>query len=280
MKQRCTQRTVALALLVISADAHAEASHHQGASPGPMSLAGLDRLASTQMQQNWDTRAFFSYLDATRKFGHDGTRAPLVGDGSVRNLGVNGFVERRFGDRWAASVLTGGQMLRVRASGTTDTVWSLADSVLTGRVALPVGAAHVAIPVSLKIPGTYPESEATGAKQIDQETRIVIAVPAVLPRVSLVAGVGYKLRLGGIADEITPALIVPVLLIDRLTATLLATGGIAVGPGTRKDSLAPGAMLTWRMTGSLDLSAAYYRTIYGHNVVDAHIATLGVGAAF
>lgn len=119
-------------------------------------------------------------------------------------------------------------------------------------------------------------------RQVDQETRLLLAVHDTgVPRVSLLVGVGYRVRFSGIQDEIAPTLVIPVAITDGLTLTGSLTGGIAVGTDAlgalAKDALTPGVTLSFAPSRRLDVFAAYHRTLYGHNVVDAHIVTAGAG---
>jgi hypothetical protein len=266
------------AMVSWAAPAAGEASHHQGANPGQVSLAGVDSLAERDLESRWDLRAYTSFLTASDKLDDSAERVPLANGGSVQNYGLNAFAEYRFTGRIAASVLTGAQALVIHGDGTMETVWSMSDSFLAGRYTLPLGWGSLSGVASVKIPGTYPESEATGAKEVDQENKLLLAVHETGVRgLSVLVGVGYRFRLMDIKDELTPTLVVPLRLTDAWTVTAAFTGGIAMGAGdTRKDTLTPGGTLSYRASPKLELSAAYYRTVYGHNVVSAHIATAGV----
>ena len=269
-----------LAVLAVARNAGAEASHHQGASPGQVAALGVDRLAAGHTApSSWELRAFSSFLTASERLDAAADRVPLTAGGSIQNYALNLYAERRFGERWAASVLLAGQALHIDGGTTSDTVWSLSDSYATGRYTVPFdGGAWTGL-IAVKVPGTYPESEATGAKQVDQETRLLLSLHQLgTPRLSLLVGIGYKLRFSGIEDEILPMLVLPVRVAPWLTATASLTGGIAIGGAgsTPKDMLTPGLTLSFAATHKVEVFAAYYRTVYGHNVVDAHIATLGV----
>lgn len=269
-----------LAILAIAQDARGEASHHQGASPGQVAVLGIDRLAAGHVApSDWELRTFGSFLTASERLDASADRVPLTSGGSIQNYALNVYAERRFGGGWAASVLVAGQALHVDGAQTSDTVWSLSDSYATARYTLPVEGGALTGLIAVKVPGTYPESEATGAKQVDQETRLLFSLHELgTPSLSLLVGVGYKLRFGGIEDEVLPTLVLPVRIAPAFTATASLSGGIAIGGAgsVPKDSLTPGLTLSFAVTRSAELFASYYRTVYGHNVVDAHIATLGV----
>ncbi len=269
-----------LAVLAMARNAGAEASHHQGASPGQVAALGVDRLAAGHgAQSSWDLRTFGSFLTASERLDASADRVPLSAGGSIQNYALNVYAERRFGERWAASVLLAGQALHIDGAQTSDTVWSLSDSYATGRYTVPFEGGALTGLIAVKVPGTYPESEATGAKQVDQETRLLVSLHELgSTHVSLLVGVGYKLRFSGIEDEVLPMLVLPVRIASGFTATASLTGGIAIGGAgsTPKDMLTPGLTLSYAATSRTEVFASYYRTIYGHNVVDAHIATLGV----
>ncbi len=277
---RITALLAFLAILAVEQDVRAEASHHQGASPGQVAVLGIDRLAAGHVApSDWELRTFGSFLTASERLDASADRVPLTAGGSLQNYALNVYAERRFGERWAASVLLAGQALHIDGAQTSDTIWSLSDSYATGRYTLPIEGGALTGLIAVKVPGTYPESEATGAKQVDQETRLLLSVHELgTPRLSLLVGVGYKLRFSGIEDEVLPTLVLPVRLTPALTATASLSGGIAIGGagGTPKDTLTPGLTLSFAATRSAEVFASYYRTVFGHNVVDAHIATLGV----
>lgn len=271
-----------LALTALAARAAGEASHHQGSNPGQVSVAGMDRLAQPDLDR-WDVRALAAFLTADRKFDDGGQRVALTDDAAIQSWSVTGYLEYRLARRWALSASTGGQLLLIDGATSEDSVWSLTDSYAGGRFTYPLGRdwGSVSLVANVKIPGTYPESEATGAKQVDQETKAVLAIHELgSPRVSLVVGAGYKVRLGGIKDELTPTLVVPVRLTGAWTATASLTGGIGVGPGQAKDTLTPGLNVAYRVGDGLEIWAAYFRSVYGHNVVDATIAQVGFALSF
>ena len=266
------------AMLAKAAPAAAEPSHHQGATPGQISLAGVDSLAKNGTQSRWDLRVYTSFLTASEKFDDAADLVPLANGGSLQNYGLNAYAEYRVTGRIAASVLTGAQALVINGGAAADTVWSISDSYLAVRYMLPLGWGSLSGVVSVRIPGTYPESEATGAKQVDQENKLLLAVHQTGVRgLAVLVGLGYKFRLMNIKDELTPTLAVPFRFADDWTVTAALTGGVAVGAGeTKKDALTPGGTLSYHASPKVEVSAAYFRTIYGHNVVDAHIVTAGV----
>lgn len=258
----------------------AEPAHHQGSNPGQLTLAGTDRLAATRRPADWDLRLYTSFLYATEKLDGDAARIDLTEAGRIRNYGLNGYVEHRFDRRFAASALVGVQRLDfMGGAGGEQTIWSFADTQVAGRYARALGSWSLAMIVGIKLPGTYPESEATGAKQIDQESKLLLVIPRLgTDAVSLLVGAGYKLRFSGIQDEVTPTAYMPVR-IGRLVAAPLLTGGVAVGGGAlAKDALTAGATLAWALRSDFELTAGFYQTIYGHNVVVASIASLGIAA--
>lgn len=262
--------------------ASAEASHHQGTNPGQLSVAGVDRLAGAERPPLLDVRVFTSFLHASEKLDDDATRVPFSAGGSIRNLGLNVYVGAQVSDAFSASVFTGVQRLEIDSATGGDTIVSLADTQLTLRYRVPLATqVDVIGAATTKIPGTYPESEATGTKQVDQEAKVLVAIKRLgSDHVALVAGLGYKLRLSTIQDEITPTLLIPIRL-GRLTATPSLTGGIAIGAGARaNDALTTGLTLSVRLFPRVGVDGGYYQTLYGHNVVAAHAATLGVATSW
>lgn len=270
--------TAALIAGTVADRPRADVSHHQGSTPSQMAPTGVERLADEKDSRLY-VRPFFSFLTATRKLDGAGNRTELGSAERISNYALNVFGEWRLGERTAVSALVAVQHLAIRAQAGTTRVTSLADSFVTGRYALPLGWGALALLAGVKVPGSYPESEATGAKQVDVESRAVLVIDRLgWSRLSAVVGVGYRLRTSVIADEVLPMLILPVRVVEGLTIAPTVTGGVAVGAGSvKKDSLAGGAMLTVRATRRIEVVAAYFRTIFGHNVVDAHVATLGVG---
>jgi hypothetical protein len=266
--------------LVRAAASSAEVSHHQGSNPGQISLAGVDRLSDEKRAAPLDLRLWTSFLHASERLDADARRVELLGGGSIRNYGLNGYAEVRIGDAAAVSLMTGVQRLDIDSPDAGETICSLSDTQLSARLSwhLNPGVSLIGA-IAVKLPGTYPESEATGAKQIDQETKFLVAVHRLgSDHVSLVAGLGYKLRLSGIEDELTPTLLIPVR-VGRLTVAPALTGGVAIGLGGQaKDALSPGLTLAIRVSRAVEIHAGYHQTLYGHNVVAAHIATLGAGA--
>ncbi|MBI2394876.1 MAG: hypothetical protein HYV09_35230 [Deltaproteobacteria bacterium] len=270
----------ALAGSVAARHARCDVSHHQGSSPAQMSPTGVERLVD-EKPSTFYLRPFLSFLTAAGKLDQAGNRVALGSGTRISNYAVNLFGELRLGERWAVSALVAGQHLAIEGPSGTQRVTSLSDSFATGRYAVPLGWGTFAVFAGVKVPGTYPESEATGAKQFDVEGRTVLAVDRLgWSRLSAVVGVGYRLRTSGIADELLPMLLLPVRVLDALTIAPTVTGGIAIGAGSlKKDSLIGGVVVTLNATKRLELVGAYYRTIFGHNVVDAHVGTLGVGVS-
>lgn len=265
--------------LVRAAPARAEASHHQGSSSAQVVPVGVDGLTGGT-DARWSLRVFGSFLTADRRFDGGGERVVLSGGGRVDNLAMNLLVERRLGDRWAVSALAAAQRLAITSPDAPVTNWGLGDSFVASRCSLlPRSWGSVLALGTVKIPGTYPEGEGTGAKQVDVEGKALLSLPRLGgPWASLIVGLGYKLRLGAIEDEIAPTVLLDVRPAAALRITLSLTGGIAVGLGSQpKDTLAPGLAVGWQFGPRLDVWAAYYRTVYGRNVVDAHIAVAGVG---
>lgn len=270
------------ALVLVSfvpASAEAEPSHHQGASPSQLSTAGIDNLTREE-RPTWDLRAFVSVLYANEKLDGAGDREALAGDGSITNYALNLFGEARFLRAFAASVLVPVQHLSIKGIE-DDSFWSLGDTFFQLRYTREFGHASASGLVALKVPGTYPESEATSARQIDQETKLLVAWHHLGgSRLALVAGVGFKVRTGGISDEITPTVLMPVRLGQSWTISPSFAGGVAVGRGEPKDSLLAGIHLTWQALELLEVFASYGRTVWGRNVVDAHIVSAGAGTRF
>ena len=277
------RRTVAAlfaTLALAASSARAEASHHQvGSGVGPISTLGID--SGTQHPTDWHFRVFPSILFASDKFDDGGSRAALLDLSSVRNYSLNVFAERRFGERWFVSALTAWQLLSMDNNGTRTEFHSLADSWLNVRYSLPNPLGTLSAIASVKLPGTYPESEATSTKQVDAEAKAAMTFVGILPRVSAVLSAGYKLRLGMVKDEITGALLLPVDVGAGLTITPTIAGGYAIGLGDlAKDAISAGASATWTIAQELQFIGSWSRTIWGRNVVVADLVTLGIGTSF
>lgn len=269
-----------LASVLAASTARGEASHHQvGSGAGPVSTLGLD--APLQHDGAWHVRLFPSVLFASDKFDDTGSRTPLLGLSSIQNYSVNVFVERYLGERWSVSALTAWQHVRMDTEGVGNEFHSLADSYLNVRYSLPAASGTLFAIGSVKVPGTYPESEATGTKQVDAEGKVAIAFTEVLPRVSAVLSAGYKLRLGVVKDELTAALLLPIDVGAGITLTPVAAGGYGFGLGDlAKDSLSAGASATWTPVRKLQVLASWSRTLWGRNVAAANLVSLGIGTAF
>lgn len=279
MRSSLTTAAFALLALALGAprDARAEASHHQGSNPGQLSPTGLDRLVSEELPA-LELRGLVSFLTAGGKFDDSGSRVVLAEGSRIWSTALTGFVEYRFKRYWAVSALVGGQLLVIEAPEGTRTVTSLADSVASGRFTVPWRFLSATLMLSVKAPGTYPESEATGPKQFDLEPKVVVAFRETgIPRLSAAVGLGYKVRLSGIADELTPFVLLPVRLSRRWTLSASLTGGVAVGSGLAKDTIAPGLSVGFRPAPRIEIGAAYYRSVYGHNVVEGDIAVISIG---
>ena len=228
----------------------------------------------------WHFRVFPSILSASEKFDDAGSRTALLGLNSIKNYSLNIFAERRLGDRWAFSVLTAWQILLMNNNGTRTEFNSLADSWLNLRYTVPNSFGSLSAIASLKVPGTYPESEATSTKQVDAEGKIVAMIAQLAPRVSAIVSAGYKLRLGMVKDEFTGALLLPVDIGAGLTITPTIAGGYAFGFGElAKDSVSAGASATWTLASELQLLGSWSRTLRGRNVVIGDLVTFGIGTA-
>ena len=132
----------------------------------------------------------------------------------------------------------------------------------------------------MKLPGTYPESSLTAAKQVDTQVELLASIRP-LGWLSIVAGGGYRLRFGGVDDELIATVLLPIGLGERLTVTPTLLAATPVGFGeVAKNAVSTGASLGWRVYHGIDVLGAYYRTVYGRNVVQADVVTLGVTAAF
>lgn len=270
---RVDARTIVATLAVacgVAAAAHAEASHHTGSNVAQFGVTDLQSLSRTRTT-DWDVRVFTTALFTSGKFDDAGNRTSLGEGNGISNYGLNAFFERRLGERFAVSALVAGQVLVIDQPTGSQTITSLSDSLLSGRYTVPFSWGSLSAVATVKLPGTYPESEATGAKQIDAEAKVVVALPRLLARVSPLIGVGYKLRLSAIMDELTATLAVPVDLGFGLTATAFMTGAVPVGPGTAKNTVLPGANLAWRFTEAGEVAVSYSRTVAGRNVVEANV---------
>jgi hypothetical protein len=278
---------VTLALAVASDVALAEASHHQGAGAGQVAnAAAAGQLRSfagapqADPRREWQLTLFPSYLRATRAFDDDGMAASMPVGTRVENYTLNAYAERRLGDQWAVSALTGWQELRLREAGTSRSVSSLADSFLSVRHSDATSWGALSAIATVKVPGTYVESALTSAKQVDAQLEVLASVQ-LLRWLGVVAGAGYRARFGDVQDEVTATALVPVRIGERFTVTPSVIAATPVGLGAvAKNSVLAGTSAAWRALGPLDVTAAYYRTVYGRNVVQADVVTLGAGARF
>ena len=272
--------TALFASALAASTARAEASHHQaGSGVGAISTFGLESLS--QRPADWNVRVFPSILAASSKFDDDGSRTALLDLSSIGNYSLNLFAERRLGDRWAVSVLTAWQLLLMDNGGTRTGFNSLADSWFNVRYSVPISFGSLSAIASIKVPGTYPESEATSTKQVDAEGKVAMTVARLVPRVSAVLSAGYKLRLGMVKDEVTGALLLPLDIGAGLSIVPTIAGGYAFGLGDlAKDSISAGASATWTVAAELQFFGAWSRTLRGRNVVVANLVTFGIGTAF
>lgn len=277
-------RPIVAVALVVSAltasNARAEASHHQvGSGVGPVPTLGID--SSEQQPTEWHFRVFPSLLSASDKFDDSGSRTSLFDLSGVRNYSLNLFAERRFGERWSVSALTAWQILLMDNAGVKTEFHGLADSWLNVRYSIPVSLGALSVIGSLKVPGTYPESEATSTKQLDAEVKAAMTFVGILPRVSAVLVAGYKLRLGMVKDEVSGAFLLPIDAGQGFTITPLIAGGYAVGLGDlAKDAISAGISATWTIARELQFIGSWSRTVWGRNVVVADLVTLGIGTSF
>lgn len=280
---RLTLAALPLLLLSIPLAARAEASHHQGPSAGQVVAgtvtAGVESLTEAELP-SWEVWLFPSLLTATRSYGDTASLVPLTGADRISSHALNAYVERRVGSSWGASVLAAFQHLAFDRSAGSDTVTSLSDVFLSVRHTDRWSWGSLSAVATVKVPGTYPESALTSAKQTDVEGKVLAAVP-LASSVSAVVGAGYKLRLGGIKDEVTATAVLPVRLGERFVVTPSVTGGFPIGLGeVAKNTVTPGIGVEWRATQGMGFTAAYYRTVYGRNVVDASIFMIGIANAF
>jgi hypothetical protein len=275
---------LALLVLLFADVARAEASHHQaGAAAGQVAgqVAGMTSAAQAQsfasgVAEDWQFRLFPTYLRASHAFDDGGTAVAMPAGTRVENYTLNAYAERRLGERWAFSGLTGWQLLDLRESGASRRVASLADSFLALRRTDPRSWGALSAVGTVKIPGTYPETTLTSTKQVDGQLEVLASLQP-LRWLGIVGGGGYRLRLGDVKDEITATVLVPVALGRSVTLTPTVLGAFAVGFGSvAKTALTPGASLGGRI-GNVDLSAGYYRTIYGRNVTQSDVLMLGAG---
>lgn len=276
-------RPMIAAVLVVNAlasGAFAEASHHQvGSGVAPIQGLGIDD--SGRQPTAWHFRLFPSLLSATDKFDDSGSRTSLLDLGAVRNYSLNLLAERRFGERWSVSALTAWQLLVMDSAGATTRVNSLADAWLNVRYSIPTSLGPLSAIAGVKVPGTYPESEATSTKQFDAEAKAAMTFIGILPRVSAVLAAGYKLRLGMVKDEVSGALLLPIDVVTGVTLTPTIAGGYAIGLGDlAKDAISAGASATWNIARELQFIGSWSRTVWGRNVVVADLFSLGIGTSF
>lgn len=269
-------------LAALPTTAFAEASHHAPAAGQLVApaIVGDARVLADAQPPDWEVRVFPSVLLSTRSFDDHGMRAPLVGADRVSLAALNAFAERRFGAAWAISAATSLQRVETTGPGGSRAFTDVGDSFLSARHGTPLPFGNLSFAASVKIPGTYPDTALTSSKQIDAEARAILA-RGVTSRVTLAGGLGYRLRLGDVQDEITAYAAVPVRLANAWTVTGTVAGGLPVGAGVvAKNAVLPGASLEWTPTPGLAVSASYQRTVYGRNVADADVFALGIGRSF
>lgn len=274
---------LAVGLLAVPLAALAEASHHQGAAgqvANAVTIAHFASLEAADTELPWLVTALPSYLHATSAFDDEGMSVELPAGSGVENYTLNVYAERRLGARWTVAALTGWQELRLRDGGVTRKVSSVADSFLSVRRSDRFEWGALSTIATLKLPGTYPESALTNAKQVDAQIE-VLASASPFRWVSLTAGGGYRLRLGEVQDEVTGTALATFALGERLTVTPTIIGGLSVGVGTvAKNAVTAGAAAAWRWTPGMAVTAGYNRTVYGRNVVLADVVTAGLSAGF
>ena len=248
----------ALAIGIVSDPALAEASHHQGASAGQVGAATnsaqLESL-TTSSQGEWRFTVFPSYLRATSAFDDGGMALSMPAGTRVENYTLNAFAERRLGERWAVSALTGWQELRLSEGGVDRTVSSLTDSFLAVRHSDRASWGTLSAVATVKLPGTYPESSLTAAKQVDTQVELLASIRP-LEWLSIVAGGGYRLRFGGVDDELIATVLLPIGLGERLTVTPTLLAATPVGFGeVAKNAVSAGASLGWCVYHGIDVLA-------------------------
>jgi hypothetical protein len=275
---------VAAAILLAAGIARAEASHHTGAAAAGQ-VAGIATAAQAQLlaseaDDSWRVRIFTSYLHSSSAFNDGGSTVQMASGSRAVNYALNLLAERRLGQRWHLSALSGWQLLDLRDAAGTSHVSSLTDSFLSARYAVPVSWGALSAITSVKVPGTYPESSLTSTKQLDAEVG-GLATIAAWSRATFVIGAGYKVRFGGVQDEVTATVLVPVRVVDRLSITPLLVGAVPIGIGeVARNSVTAGGSLAFRLTSAVELSAAYYRTVLGRNVALSDVGMFGLGVAF
>jgi hypothetical protein len=280
-----TKHVLTAALVALAAPPSsvlAEASHHAGAAGQLVSpaLVGDARVLTDSEPPQWDLRLFPSMLRSTGSFDDHGMRSALVGADRITLAALNVFAERRFGAAWAVSAATSFQRIEAVGPAETTSFTDLGDSLLSARHGTALSFGNLSIAASVKIPGSYPDSALTSAKQVDAEGKAILA-RRVGTRVTVAGGVGYRLRLGDVEDEVTAYAAVPVQLASAWTVTAIVAAGIPVGAGAvAKNSVLPGLSLEWTPAPKLAVSAGYQRTAYGRNVADADVFSFGVGRTF
>lgn len=287
MSRTCTRNLVGVASLaaiawIVPASARAEASHHVNSAGQLVSptILGDVRTLTDPAPPRWDLRVFPSVLVSTGAFDDDGMRSTLAGADRITLMALNVYAERRFGPRWAVAATTSLQRLSVDLPQESDTLSDLGDTFLSARHSDAFSFGSLSIVASAKVPGTYPDSAVTSSRQFDAEGKVILAVP-VGGRVTVAGGAGYKLRLGSIEDEITAYAVVPVRLASAWTITGALAAGVPVGFGeVAKSVVMPGVTLEWLAPGRLAVSASYQKSVWGRNVADVNVFSLGAGRAF
>lgn len=273
-----------LLTVVVPASAWAEASHHQGASAGQtassVNTTALGSLSASPDADGWRISLFPSYLRAVSVFDDRGATLAMAEGGLVENLSLNAYVERTIAERWTISGVTAWQFLRIREPTETRSITSLGDSLLSVRYAMPFGWLTHATSATLKLPGTYPDTPFTSTKQVDAQLE---SFATIRPTgwLSATAGAGYRLRFGDIQDEVLATAILSANLGSHVTLSPAFIAAIPVGLGaTAKNSVLAGATLVVRPARIVSLTAAYFRTISGRNIVVADVFTVGAMTTF
>lgn len=275
---------VALVILLVGSRARGEASHHAGAAAGQVTGAAAaiqsQALTAAESSGPWQVRFFGSYLSASHVFDDRGSTTSMGPGAGVSNYTINLYAERQLGEYWAISALTGLQVLSLRQPTGSSEMSSLSDSILSTRFTTPLSWGALGLIGSVKLPGTYAETALTNTKQVDAQVEF-LALARPWSRVGIVGTLGYRVRFGGIQDEIIATVSLPVQVTSALMFTPLAIGAVPVGLGeVARNSVLPGASLTWVVSANMDVSASYYRTVYGRNVAVTDIVVLQGGAMF
>jgi hypothetical protein len=274
---------VAMSLnLALTGNALADGSHHPAVGPGaPAALAGVVADGPGDAVAPWRVAFIPTSLWAWRTYDDAGKAGRLPSVGRVENDLLDIYLGRRLSGSWDASVLARLQHLRAGVGPGSQTTSGLGDTVVTLRRFERVGSGFLTLHGSARIPGTYGAETMATSKQLDLEAGASISLQEILPRLGASAGLAYRLRAGGVQDELALAATLPVRMTASLDALASLSVGFPVGLGsTARNAAVAGGAIRWRSRPGVDVLASYGKTVYGRNVVAAEVASAGLAMTF